>query len=112
MTLRQAQQMPGFYGRLVKPWKPYSDEPLMHEIALVRADRTILDANPMSPISPDASPYDDWQPVDATLLLSAHSGETDHPFRWQTDHLFRRKPITRSDANRSPVGAKRRGTKS
>ena len=42
----------------------------------------------------------------------AHSGETDHPFRWQTDHLFRRKPITRSDANRSPVGAKRRGTKS
>ena len=42
----------------------------------------------------------------------AHSGETDHPFRWQTDHLFRRKPITRSDANRSPVGAKRRRTKS
>ena len=35
-----------------------------------------------------------------------------YPFRWQTDHLFRRKPITRSDANRSPVGAKRRGTKS
>ena len=44
--------------------------------------------------------------------ISAHSGETDHPFRWQTDHPFRRKPITRSDANRSPVGAKRRGTKS
>ena len=32
----------------------------------------------------------------------AHSGETGHPFRWQTDHLFRRKSITRSDANRSP----------
>ena len=74
MTLRQAQQMPGFYGRLVKPWKPYSDEPLMHEIVLVRADRTILDANPMRPISPDASPYDDWQPVDATLLLSSNEG--------------------------------------
>ena len=43
--------------------------------------------------------------------LTAHSGETDHPFRWQTDHLFRRKSITRSDANRSPVGAKRRGTR-
>ena len=33
----------------------------------------------------------------------AHSGETDHPFRWQTDHPFRRKPITCSGANRSPV---------
>ena len=41
---------------------------------LVRADRTILDANPMTPISPDASPYDDWQPVDATLLLSSNEG--------------------------------------
>ena len=59
--------------------------------------------------------------VDVTVILDiihvveyvcAHSGETDHPFRLQTDHLFRRKPITRSDANRSPVGAKRRGTKS
>ena len=48
--------------------------------------------------------------VNATVR--AHSGEIDHPFRRQTDHLFRCKPITRSDANRSPVGAKRRGTKS
>ena len=33
--------------------------------------------------------------------VDAHSGETDHPFRWQTDHPFRRKPITcRSEATR------------
>ena len=35
-------------------------------------------------------------------LLPAHSDEI--------DHQFRSKPITRSDGNRSPVGAKRRGT--
>ena len=35
---------------------------------------------------------------------AAHSGETDHPFRWQTDHLFRRKPITcRSEATRDEI---------
>ena len=34
----------------------------------------------------------------------AHSGETDHPFRWQTDHPFRRKPITcRSEATRDEI---------
>ena len=66
--------MPGFQGRLVKPWKPYSDGPLMHVIVQVRADRTILDTNPMRSICPDASPYDDWQPVDATLLLSSNEG--------------------------------------
>ena len=34
-------------------------------------------------------------------MLHAHSGETDHPFRWQIGHPFRRKPITcRSEATR------------
>ena len=32
------------------------------------------------------------------------------PRRDEIDHQFRSKPITRSDGNRSPVGAKRRGT--
>ena len=36
--------------------------------------------------------------------LSGHSGEIDHLFRWQTDHLFWRKPITcRSEATREFV---------
>ena len=70
-------------------------------------------ASPMW-VNTEDLPTNDGHPFFERLnrVLSAHSGETDHPFRWQTDHLFRRKPITRSDANRSPVGAKRRGTKS
>ena len=74
MTPRQAQQVPGFYGRMVKPWKPYSDEPLMHQIVQVRADRTILDTNPMRSICPASSPHANRQPVDATLLLSGNEG--------------------------------------
>ena len=57
--------------------------------------------------APAAEPAVDDRPV----FDCAFRWQTDHPFRWQTDHLFRRKSITRSDANRSPVGAKRRGTR-
>ena len=33
--------------------------------------------------------------------IHAHSGEIDRPFRWQVDHLFRRKSITcQSEATR------------
>ena len=39
-----------------------------------------------------------------TPAVRGHSGEIDHLFRWQTDHLFRRKPITcRSEATREFV---------
>ena len=43
---------------------------------------------------------------------NAHSGETDHSFRWQTDHLFRRKSIrhrSRSETGRPWVREAERG---
>ena len=42
MTLRQALQMPGVYGRMVKSWKPDGGEPFKFEMVRVSADRTIV----------------------------------------------------------------------
>ena len=43
----------------------------------------------------------DPEPLLGYVILDAHSGEADHPFRDEADHRIR--------SSRSPVGAKRRG---
>ena len=42
MTLREALQMSGVYGRMVKPWKPDGVEAMKFEPVRVSADRTLV----------------------------------------------------------------------
>ena len=39
MTLRQALQMRGVYGRMVKPWDPEGPAPIRFEMVRVSADK-------------------------------------------------------------------------
>ena len=43
MTLRQAVQMPGVYGRMEKPWNPDGPEPIKFELVRVSPETTIVD---------------------------------------------------------------------
>ena len=77
-------------------------------VPLVALIDVLRDAGPagLSSAVPEAAKRTLYRPTIAGCgavapTIVAHSGETDHPFRWQTDHPFRRKPITcRSEATR------------
>ncbi len=76
MTLEQAQRTPGYYGRLIEPWTPESDGPLLFEFVEVLTDGTIADPvrDDPGPICPSSDLHDDWQTMEPSLMLSGPAG--------------------------------------
>ena len=70
MTLRQALQMPGFYGRMVKPWNPNGRAPIKFEMVRVSPDGQIvaLLTRHRRSACPVARPQADWKPMDMKLI--------------------------------------------
>ena len=71
MTLQQAQRTPGYYGRLIEPWTPESNEPLLFRMVEVLTDGSIMEetmGDPL-PLCPSSDLHDDWQPMEASLML-------------------------------------------
>ena len=76
MTLEQAQRTPGYYGRLIEPWTPESNEPLLFEFVEVLTDGTIADPvrDDPWPICRSSDLHDDWQTMEASLMLCGPAG--------------------------------------
>ena len=76
MTLRQALQMPGVYGRMVKPWDPVGPAPIRFEMVRVSADKTIVDLvkTHRRAACPVARPQADWKPMDMKLMHAGTRG--------------------------------------
>ena len=76
MTLREALQMPGVYGRMVKPWKPDGGEAMRFEPVRVSADRTLVDLlnTHRRSACPQARPHADWEPLDMELMKCGPRG--------------------------------------
>ncbi len=76
MTLQQAQRTPGYYGRLIEPWTPESNEPLLFRMVEVLTDGSIMEetmGDPL-PLCPSSDLHDDWQPMEASLMLCGPAG--------------------------------------
>ena len=76
MTLQQAQRTPGYYGRLIEPWTPESNEPLLFRMVEVLTDGSIMEetmGDPL-PLCPSSDLHDDWQPMEASLMLCGPGG--------------------------------------
>ena len=76
MTLRQALQMPGVYGRMLKPWNPNGLKPIKFEMVRVSPDRTIVDLLKKHRRSacPVARPHADGTPMDMRLMNAGSRG--------------------------------------
>ena len=76
MTPQQAQRTPGYYGRLIEPWTPESNEPLLFRMVEVLTDGSIMEetmGDPL-PLCPSSDLHDDWQPMEASLMLCGPAG--------------------------------------